>query len=264
LFVYGQHTSLEQWLGLLKYLNRYGTVTAPDLPGFGGMDSFFTIGKLPTIDAYADYLAAFIKLRFRRKQVHVVAVGFGFIAVTRMLQRYPHLARHVQDVTSLDGYARYDDLALRRRHYRLQRLLYAAGSWRLTALALRGLYLNRYMLPRLVASRYSSLTSGVADDDAALLAREAQLWRQNDLRTHMFTTTELLTFDNCSKRVNVSLWHVRVTECADHQAAEQRLRVVFDNASFMAAPLKLAAIGAIDAVMARKLIPEKLRQQLAQ
>src|SRR5487761_1162679 len=61
LLVYGHHAMLERWWSLVENLCEYGNVTMPDLPGFGGMDSFFTIGKKPTIDAYADYLAAFIK-----------------------------------------------------------------------------------------------------------------------------------------------------------------------------------------------------------
>src|SRR5205085_11669969 len=60
LFVYGLHSSLERWWGLTQVLNRYGAVTMPDLPGFGGMDSFYTIGKKPTLDNMADYLAAFV------------------------------------------------------------------------------------------------------------------------------------------------------------------------------------------------------------
>ncbi len=41
LFVYGQHSSLERWGGLLRYANRFGAVTAPGLPGFGGMGGFY-------------------------------------------------------------------------------------------------------------------------------------------------------------------------------------------------------------------------------
>src|SRR5205085_8468415 len=59
--VYGHHTSIERMFGFARFLNRYGSVTIPDFPGFGGMESFYKIGKKPTIDNLADYLAAFIK-----------------------------------------------------------------------------------------------------------------------------------------------------------------------------------------------------------
>ena len=91
LFSHGRHSSLERWRPLLEYLRRFGRVTAPDLPGFGGMDSFYALGKKPTLDAYAGYLGAFMTLRFRRKRVVIVAEGFGFAAATRMLQRYPQM-----------------------------------------------------------------------------------------------------------------------------------------------------------------------------
>src|SRR5581483_611837 len=82
LLVYGHHAMLERWWSLVQNLTEYGNVTMPDLPGFGGMDSFYKIGRKPTIDDFADYLAAFIKLRFRRKRITIVAISFGFIVVT--------------------------------------------------------------------------------------------------------------------------------------------------------------------------------------
>src|SRR5689334_19455199 len=95
LLIYGHHAMLERWWGLVQNLNDYGTVTMPDLPGFGGMDSFAKIGRKPTIDAFADYMAAFIKLRYKRKRVTMVAISFGFVVATRMLQRYPELTKKV-------------------------------------------------------------------------------------------------------------------------------------------------------------------------
>ena len=44
LVLYGHHSSLERWFGLAQVINRYGAVTMPDWPGFGGMDSFYKIG----------------------------------------------------------------------------------------------------------------------------------------------------------------------------------------------------------------------------
>jgi alpha-beta hydrolase superfamily lysophospholipase len=83
LLIYGHHAMLERWWALVQNLNEYGAVTMPDMPGFGGMDSFAHIGIKTDIDAFADYLAAFVKLRFRRKRVTIVAISFGF--VTRSL-----------------------------------------------------------------------------------------------------------------------------------------------------------------------------------
>ena len=101
LLVYGHHSSLERWWGLAQVLNRYGAVTMPDLPGFGGMDSLYKIDKKPTIDNLADYLAAFVKMRYKRRRVTIIGMSFGFVVVTRMLQRFPELVKKVDVLTSL-------------------------------------------------------------------------------------------------------------------------------------------------------------------
>src|ERR1035438_5886380 len=64
LLVYDRLGSLEEWWELVRVLNRFGAVTKTDLPGFGGMESFYKIHERPTVDRLADYLAAFIKLRY--------------------------------------------------------------------------------------------------------------------------------------------------------------------------------------------------------
>src|ERR1041385_6148442 len=76
LLIAGQHTSLERIFGMAEYLNRFGGVTSPDLPGFGGMESFYKIGEKPTIDKMADYLASFIKLRYKNRRFTVIAVSY--------------------------------------------------------------------------------------------------------------------------------------------------------------------------------------------
>src|ERR1700685_2606963 len=123
LFVYGQHSSLERWWDLVRLLNRFGSVTVPDLPGLGGMESFYRINQEPTLDNFADYLASFIKMRYKRKKIVVIGLSFGFVVVTRMLQRYPELAKKVSLLVSLVGFAHRADFLFSptRRH------LYIAG-----------------------------------------------------------------------------------------------------------------------------------------
>lgn len=65
-------------VGLVQNFNDFGAVTMPDLPGFGGMESFHKIGKQATLDNYADYMAAFIKLRYRRKRLVLWAFRLDF------------------------------------------------------------------------------------------------------------------------------------------------------------------------------------------
>src|SRR5579862_6532373 len=91
LFIYGQHSSLERWWGLALELNKLGPITMPDLPGFGGMQSLYKIGKTASVDDLADYLAAFVKLKYRNKKFVIAGMSLGFVIVTRMLQKYPEL-----------------------------------------------------------------------------------------------------------------------------------------------------------------------------
>lgn len=65
LLVYGMHSSLERWYTLANALSQFGNVTMPDLPGHGGMDSFYKIKMEPTLDNFGDYLATFIKLHYK-------------------------------------------------------------------------------------------------------------------------------------------------------------------------------------------------------
>lgn len=231
LLVYDRHAMLERYYGLAETLNEYGGVTVPDLPGFGGMDSFYSIGEKPDLDNLADYLAAFVKLRYgSRKRFSVVAVGFGFAVATRMLQRYPEIAARVDYCISLGGLARHDDLRMSRLKRRLQlhgaRLLSRRGP---TILA-RPLALQ----PRRIRRRFDRQTRESLRDISPAQRKtihefEIRSWRKNGLRTHMDTLVTLLTFDNCRVRLDVPVWHVTPSaeELFDNGTTEQHLRVVF-------------------------------------
>ena len=65
----GQHVAHERLYALAQVLSDYGEVYVPDMPGFGGMTSFFKIGKKATYDDYADYLYSFLKSRKLTKDV---------------------------------------------------------------------------------------------------------------------------------------------------------------------------------------------------
>jgi pimeloyl-ACP methyl ester carboxylesterase len=119
LLIYGHHAMLERWWTLVQNLQEYGNVTMPDLPGFGGMDSFARINRYPNIDAYADYLAAFIKLRYRRKKFVVIGISFGFLVITRMLQRYPELTKKITLVVSIVGFMHKDDFVYPARNRKM-------------------------------------------------------------------------------------------------------------------------------------------------
>lgn len=269
LFVYGHHASLERWWGLMQVLNRYGAVTMPDLPGFGGMDSYYKIGKKPSIDNLADYLAAFIKLRYRRKKVAIAGMSFGFVVVTRMLQRYPELTKKVTLLVSIVGFAHKDDFTFTKPRYYFY--LYGCHllSHRIPASVFRYTALNTTILRTFYGRTHNAKHkfAEAEDKDAytRLMDMEVSLWHDNDVRTWAYTCTQFLTFDNCKVSVDLPVWHVSVEadNYFDNQLVEQHMRITFSGFHNVPINVKNHAPSVVaDAKAAGALLPPKLRRAL--
>jgi pimeloyl-ACP methyl ester carboxylesterase len=270
LFVYGSHSSLERWWGVAQVLNRYGAVTAPDLPGFGGMESFYKLGKKPDIDNMADYLAAFIKLRYRRKKVMIVGMSYGFIIATRMLQRYPELTKKVTLLVSIVGFAHKDDFTFSKPRY----FLYYWGTklltYRLPAAIFRGIALNPWVLRtfygRTHNAKHKYKLAKTPEEVRSIQDVEVGLWRDNDVRTWAYTVNDFLKLDNCKVRVNMPVWHVGVTNdhFFDHNLVEQHMRVIFSDFETATFDMQAHAPSVMaDEKEAAALFPAKLRRHLA-
>lgn len=234
LLVYGHHAMLERWWGLVENLAEYGNVTMADVPGFGGMDSFYKIGQRPTIDAYADYMAAFIKLRYKRKRVTIVAISFGFVIITRMLQRYPELTKKVDLLVSLVGFAHKDDFIYSKRQRAIFRRATRLFATRPAALFIRYVGLNRFVLRTLYVKLPNSkrrMIEITPEEFEMNMEFEYKIWHANHVRTHWLTTSEFFTLDNCQQKVDLPVMHVITEE--DHyfnnDIVEQHLRVIFTD-----------------------------------
>ncbi len=269
LFVYGQHSSLERWWGLMQYANRMGAVTAPDLPGMGGMESFHKIGKQPTIDNFADYLAAFVKMRYKRKKVVIIGMSLGFVIATRMLQRYPELSKHVSLLVSLVGITHRDDFRFPGHYYWLFRTLGVVFARPVPAFLFRRICLNGFVLRQTydhtVNAKAKFAAARTPEEYAYFMDVEVGLWQRNDVRTHAATLKELLTLDNCRKRIDLPVWHIDVDgdQYLDHHRVEQHLHVVFGEVHMVRAKLPHHAPSIIaDEAAAAPLIPAKLRRAI--
>lgn len=269
LFVYGHHSSLERWWGLIQDLNQYGGITVPDLPGFGGMESFYKIGEQATLDNYADYLAAFVKLKYKRKKVIIAGLSFGFLVATRMLQRYPDLTSRVDMLVSVVGFAHKDDFNFSKPRFLFYKALARTGSFRLPALMFRYGMLSAPML-RLAYSRTYNARHKFAglskEDTAALMDFEIYLWHANDVRTWFKTSHEMFSVDNCKVQIHLPLWHVSVSNDNYFNSAfvEQHLRIVFDEYTEFKSDMDKHApsiIASIEEIA--PILPKKLRQLLA-
>ncbi|GAC1386899.1 MAG: hypothetical protein NVSMB37_2580 [Candidatus Saccharimonadales bacterium] len=269
LFVYGHHSSLERWWGVVQDLNQYGAVTMPDLPGFGGMDSFYKHGDQPTIDNLADYLAAFIKLRYRRQRLTIAGMSFGFVIVTRMLQRYPELTSKIDMLVSVAGFAHHDDFTFSRSRYVFYRTAASFLSRKAPASLFKAVCLHPLVL-RLAYSHTHNARHKFSGVERAmrrqLMDFEIHLWHSNDLRTHMKTCYEFLNLDNCKQQINLPVWHVSVKadRYFDNNIVEQHMRIIFTDFHDLPSQMDGHAPSIIaDVDSAMPLLPRKLRRILA-
>lgn len=236
LLLYGHHASLERMSGFAELLHEYGTVTIPDLPGFGGMEPFFDIGEKPTLDNFADYLASFIKLRYKQRRFTLVAMSFSFIVVTRMLQKYPEIAKKVDLLVSIVGFAHKDDFAFKRRNYWILRLGAVLLSYRLPAFLFRYLVLQAPIirLSYFVGEKFA-IQNKMRDTDAAERAKrinfEVVLWQCNEVRTYGRTSVAMFTLKPLPIRVDLPVHHVAVENDRyfDNGRVEEHMRWIFKN-----------------------------------
>lgn len=234
LFIYGHHSSLERWWGIGKFLSRYAAVTIPDLPGFGGMDSFYKIGKKATLDNFADYLAAYIKLRYKKRKITVVGMSLGFVMITRMLQRCPELLGNVELLVSFAGFAHHDDFTFSRSRMLTYRSFAKLFTYRLPAVFFRYVCLHPYFLRTAYTKSHNAKEKfeGVVGEELEEIVNfEIELWHNNDVRTYMQTTSEFLRLDNCRQRVDTVVHHVgvRTDRYFDNDRVEQHFRVIFND-----------------------------------
>lgn len=264
LIIYGQHSSIERMWGLIQFLSRYANVTMPDLPGHGGMTSLYKIGQKPTIDNLADYLAAFIKLRYKNKKVTIAAMSVGFAVVTRMLQKYPHLTTKVEMLVSIVGFTHKDDFKfgrLRFAFYKYGSYLFSGrtGSWIFRHTFLQPAYLRRaYAHSNNAKDRLQHLSG---DEFNRMMDMEIELWQANDIRTQLKVNTQMFTLDNTKIRVDLPIWHVAAKndQYFDHVRVEQNMRRIFNSfTSYYAAPPAHSPTVIADEQQAAELMPKEI------
>lgn len=234
LFIYGQHSSLERWWGLAQELNKLGALTMPDLPGLGGMTSLYKLGQQPDIDNMADYLAAFIKLKYRNKKVMIVGMSLGFVIVTRMLQKYPELTKKVDKLISVVGFAHKDDFVFSKRRKRIYKLGSKVFSRRIPAFIIRYTALQPFFLNRAYHKTHNAkekFANISGDEFRRTMDMEIQLWHINDIRTQFKHNVEMFELDNTGRRINLPVYHVasRKDRYFDNVRVEEHMRRIFSD-----------------------------------
>lgn len=198
LLIYGIHSSLERMYSTAEFLSDFGSVTMIDLPGIGGMDSFYSIGLKPTLDTYADYLYSALKSLKLCQGVKVVAMSFGFLVVTRMLQKHPDAQAWFDDVISFVGFGRtsdFNDYKRKHRNYLPISTLFSTslGGWLVKRVVFNPLSLRlMFGIFRTFNPKYKH---GMATDPDGSLAMELELWQKNDARTRFELYKLIFDFD---------------------------------------------------------------------
>lgn len=204
-YVYDIFDSLESSWGLIDNLRSYGNVCCVDLPGMGGMNSYRSIDYSISIDSYADYLAAFIKLRYKRHKIIIVGSGFGFVAITRMLIKYPALSTKIKIVVNIAGNIHHDDYTLGLRSKKLLRTLTSVLS--VTPLSqIAALILSNKVLYKFIKTKINdNLKIFSLETNEDLIGTN---FKKMDKPSYFKILSELCLLDNCVKRIDVPLKHV--------------------------------------------------------
>lgn len=269
LLLYGHHSALERMFGIVQNLSQYGSVTMPDLPGFGGMDSFYLLKEKPNLDNMADYLATFIKLRFKKRPITIGGMSYGFVIVTRMLQKYPELCDQIEMMISMVGFMHHEDFKLSKRrqfiYLNTARVFSGAiGSTVVRYTALLPIVLKT--IYRVQANSHPKMKGANAEELNKRLEFEVFLWHANDVRTYMYTSAALLTVNITNESVSLPVIHIAVDadQYFDNRHVKKHLRQVFSNVTIFKAHMENHAPTVIsDAEEAGQFIPKELRKLLA-
>lgn len=250
-------------------LATHATITMPDLPGFGGMDSLYKIGKPATIDNLADYIADFIRQNYANKKFIIVGMSLGFVIATRALQRHPDLTGSVQKIISLFGFAHHKDFILPPKRFRT--FLWGSRTFSLPVLATayKKIALSRFVLSRTyhktphAKEKFKHLSAEMQKEN---LEFEIGLWQNDDLRTYMKTGHEFLTLDNTKAKIDLPVYHISVAQDRyfDNASVMKHLKQIYQRVELLAelqsgthAPTQIAT-----AEEAKELIPDQLLKVL--
>lgn len=234
LLIYGHHSSLERIYGIAEALADFGNITAPDLPGFGGMDSLYKIGIEPDFDSIADYLAAFIKTKYKNKKFTIAAFSIGFAIVTRMLQKYPEIASRVDILVSVAGFTKRDDFKLSKGIQLFYRLLSRTFSGPLTSYFFRHAVLNTYILKifyRFTPNARHKFKGLSKDEFNRYINFEVELWHNNEVRTYLKTSYAMLTADLTGEKVDLKVHHISIGDSDQYfnnEIVEKHLNMIYN------------------------------------
>ena len=270
LLIYGHHASLESYYGLAEDLSQYGTLTMPDLPGFGGMDSLYNIGVEATIDELADYLAAVVKLIYKNRQFTLAGFSIGSAITTRMLQKYPEIAARVDLYISVAGFTHWEDFKILERHKQFYMNISRLFVPKWSATIFRYLILNSFILKSFyrfmpnARSKFSDLSNA---EYKRMINFDVELWQNNDVQTYMKTAREMFLLDLTHEKVKLPVYNIsfgKADQYFDNKSVARNMKKIFTSYTVEVSKMKTHMPSVIaDKSETVGLIPKASRKLLA-
>jgi pimeloyl-ACP methyl ester carboxylesterase len=271
LFIYGHHASLERIYSTTQALAEIAPVTAPDMPGFGGMMSLGSVGLPPTLDNLADYMAAFIHQRYPDGQkFSIIGMSLGFVVAVRMLQRHPEITPQVAHIISMAGFVHREDFSVSPR----RRQLFARVA-KLMARKPTSYFFSHFILQRpLIAGTYQlrarshpKMKGYTYEQRKDLIDFEIVLWKTNEVRTYFALLAEMLKLDLTDKKIALPVEHIAVAgdQYFNNAKVVEHMKKIFTAVRQHDAHLPTHVPTVIEEIDdARKLIPRSLAEVLAE
>ncbi len=263
LIIYDLNSNIEKWFGYLTALSRFSNITMIDLPGLGGADSFFSIGICPNLDNMVSYLSSVIKLKFRRKKLSILGIGYGFAVVTKMLQDNPDILSKVNNLISINGYTHFEDFNLNLFNKIKIYLNYIYSKSKLMTSMVASIRKSNYYLVKKYDDNFFKKYLGVKFPYLKQFAID--LDKSIDFRTENVIKFDVLKLDLCShNKINKPLWVMNVAPSKKYLSnrAEQHLKVIYSNYNYLNLRIRKMPYLINDEKFGLKLIPHKLKDIL--
>lgn len=186
----GQHSSAERLKGVLQFLQDYGQVNFIDLPGFGGMDSFYTIGKKPDIDNYANYLYSVFKVLKLNKNINIFSISLSFQFLTRMFQLHPDSQDWIKKIIGLGIFADSTDFNIPPGKKNFIKVVANVGKTRPGAKLVDIIFVKTPLF-KITARLFAGIANKTKKERLAEAEMERHLWHVNDRKTHAQTALDM-------------------------------------------------------------------------
>jgi len=233
----GQHGSHERMLSFIEFLADYGDVYSIDMPGFGGMNSFASIGKPISHESYAEYLYAVLKTQKLTSNITIFAVSIGGQFATRMMQMYPDSQKWVKTFVGFVTFGAGKDFCMKHPYRGIARALAVANSNPISLPIFKLLVFNRLSV-RAFLHVFSLFKRKMKSNDPAMRKKSIEMefyhWMMNDRRTHAKTT--LLAFNEdlrvkTDELIKVPMRHILTAndQYVDDKEVNKTFRDLFSN-----------------------------------